>query len=112
MGMMLAALRDNVDYLENIAFASQITQSMRASLRKLKAVIADHPDPMYDSQQNPDIRNFDIKWTSVFVITGSADQTEPDASAWKDFQMVSTRDKVFVNMRGASHNEPELSHLE
>jgi len=110
--LMLAAIKDNPDYLEKLSFASQITSTMRASLSKLKAVIADHPDPMYSRFFSPDIPNFKVKSTPVFVITGSKDQLEPNASGWKDFQMVSSQNKVFLNMHGSSHLEPNFFHRE
>lgn len=129
---MLGALRDNPAYLAQTSFASQVTSSMRASLNKLKAIVADHPDPMYDPKMDPDMPNFKINETAVLVITGTLDWTpsklsggrdfqmlsthdkvmEPKVSAWRNFQMLSTRDKVFVNMLGASHIEPNRAHIE
>mmetsp|Transcript_19125 Transcript_19125/g.49433 ORF Transcript_19125/g.49433 Transcript_19125/m.49433 type:complete len:393 (-) Transcript_19125:210-1388(-) len=110
--LMLAALRDNPAFLDNTTFASEVTPDMRTALVKLKGVIADHPDPMYDEKQNPDIPNFRITETPVFVITGSGDWIEPNGSAWRDFQMISSRDKVFINVHGAGHMEPNLYHSE
>jgi len=111
--LMLAALRDNPAFLDNTTFASEVTPDMRTALVKLKAAIADHPDPMYDEKQNPDIPNFRITETPVFVITGSADYwIEPQGSAWRDFQMISSPDKVFINVHGAGHLEPNLYHSE
>ena len=40
-------------------------------LPKIGAIVGDHPDPMMDEKQNPDIPNYKIDKTPVFIITGS-----------------------------------------
>lgn len=111
--LMMAALRDNPGYLSGTPFASAITADMRKSLKRLKAVAADHPDPMYLESFNPDVDRYDITETPVFVITGSADTwIEPPNSGWIDFFNISTPNKVFINVEGAGHIEPNIYHHE
>jgi hypothetical protein len=110
--LMLAAVRDNMHYLAKTSFAANVTADMRDALAKLKAVVADHPDPLLDPKQNPDVPGFRVTATAVFVITGSADRIEPNGSAWDDFRMLSTPDRVFVNIRGDGHTEPNGAHHE
>jgi hypothetical protein len=76
-----------------------------------QAVVANHPDMMYDSYYNPDMVNYRINRTPVLILTGSNDTSiEKPGSAWRDFRMMSTPDKVFVNVAGAVHSEPVLGH--
>ena len=65
---------------------------------------------MYDSSLNPDVANFTITKTPVMIITGSNDHIEETGSAWKDFQMISSPDRVYVDVKGADHSEPVESH--
>jgi hypothetical protein len=46
------------------------------------------------------------------VITGSRDRIEPRGSGWADFAQLSTPDKTFVDIAGASHLQPITSHPE
>ena len=49
--------------------------------------------------------------TPIMIITGSSDTTiEEKGSAWRDFQMLRTPDKVFVDVKGADHSEPVEGH--
>eukprot|EP00405_Crypthecodinium_cohnii_P042331 CAMPEP_0206562128 /NCGR_PEP_ID=MMETSP0325_2-20121206/22042_1 /ASSEMBLY_ACC=CAM_ASM_000347 /TAXON_ID=2866 /ORGANISM="Crypthecodinium cohnii, Strain Seligo" /LENGTH=393 /DNA_ID=CAMNT_0054064235 /DNA_START=68 /DNA_END=1246 /DNA_ORIENTATION=- len=111
--LMLASIRDNPAYLANTSIAPLIKPSYRRSLQKLRAVIGDFPDPMYNVQQNPDIANFRITETPVFIITGSNDYwIEPSSSGWADFMMTDSKNKVFICMHGAGHLEPTMYHSE
>jgi len=74
-------------------------------------------DPMYvgDSPYgifNPDVSNYDITKAAVFLITGSKDKTEPENSSWKNFQQLSTPDKIHVNFKGDDHMEISEGHHE
>lgn len=109
--LMLAALRDDPAYLQNTSLAARITPTMRQNTAKIGAVVANHPDMMYDSYYNPDMVNYRINRTPVLILTGSNDTSiEKPGSAWRDFRMMSTPDKVFVNVAGAVHSEPVLGH--
>merc|ERR1719272_1677634 len=83
---------------------------MRKILKNTVAFIGDHTDPMNDPKQNPDIPNYDISKSPVFLITGAFDQLEPADSSWKDFVQISTPDKIHVNFKGDSHITPNLGH--
>merc|ERR1712060_290331 len=62
----------------------------------------------YDPDLNPDIDNYNITETPVMIITGSDDtDVEPELSAWYDFQMMQTPNKVFVNVHGADHYDKD-----
>eukprot|EP00746_Dinoflagellata_sp_MGD_P078003 gnl/MRDRNA2_/MRDRNA2_312294_c0_seq1.p1 gnl/MRDRNA2_/MRDRNA2_312294_c0~~gnl/MRDRNA2_/MRDRNA2_312294_c0_seq1.p1 ORF type:complete len:361 (+),score=50.23 gnl/MRDRNA2_/MRDRNA2_312294_c0_seq1:17-1099(+) len=118
--LMLAALKDTPAYLAKTKYAGLITESMRKSLRRVAVVISDHPDPMYDLKQNPDVANFAVSETPVFIITGSKDTPfmtqqgvgEPLVSAWNDFLMIAPPAKIFVDIAGASHLQPIQTHPE
>lgn len=110
--LMLASLRDTPAYLAGTKYASEVTKEMRASLSRVAVVISDHPDPMYESRQNPDVPNFAVSKTPVVIMTGSKDTTEPKLSGWKDFLMIAPPAKVFVNIAGASHLQPIENHAE
>eukprot|EP00966_Prymnesium_polylepis_P098855 2289378-Prymnesium_polylepis.1 len=108
---MLAALRDSPVYLQNTSLAARITPAMRASIAKIGAVVSNHPDMMFDPYYNPDVANYKIDRMPVLILTGSKDTSiEKPGSAWHDFRMMSTPDKVFVDVAGAVHSEPVLGH--
>jgi hypothetical protein len=111
--LMLAALKDNpTKYLMGQPdIVSQITPEQRVGIQKFKAFIGDHPDPMYGSQ-NPDVTNFKVTSTPILIITGSKDIIEPELSAWKDFTMITSPFKVYIDMYGARHVSPIFSHTE
>lgn len=118
VALMLAALRDTwyagellPRYLFNTtSLSDQITPRMQSILMQIQAVIAYHPDPMYDDYLNPDMENFNITHTPVMIITGSDDtDIEPEGSAWYDFLMLRIRNKVFVNVHGASHYDKDFA---
>jgi hypothetical protein len=111
--LMLAALKDNpTEYLMGQPdIVSQITPEQRVGIQKFKAFIADHPDPMYN-KQNPDVTNFKVTSTPILIITGSKDIIEPELSAWKDFSMITSPFKVYIDMKGARHVSPIFSHTE
>merc|ERR1719440_2005813 len=109
--MMLAALKDSPDYLKGTKFASLVTTPMRRVLSNIAAFVGDHTDPMNDPKQNPDIPNYQISESPVFLITGSKDTLiEPTNSSWQNFRQISTTDKVFVNFQGDTHVTPNLGH--
>lgn len=81
---------------------------MISVLPKIKAVVGDHPDPMIDPKQNPDLINYKIDKTPVFIITGTIDFIEPKLSGWEDFIKITSPNKVFVDVSGKGHLEPLL----
>ena len=42
---------------------------MKKFFPKIKAVIGDHPDAMYMESYNPDVVNYKITNTPIFIIT-------------------------------------------
>ena len=113
--LMLAAAADNPSYLANISYIN-LTQEDRKTISKITSIVADHPDPMYDPKQNPDILNYHITKMPTMLVTGSLDFRpigEPVNAAWKDWLLMSKLpNKVFVNIKGATHLNPIFSHLE
>jgi hypothetical protein len=114
VALMLAALKDTMTangtsaYLHNVSAVGDVS-TFSQTLRKIKAVIAYHPDAMYKESLNPDIGNFNVTQTPVMIMTGSEDTFwEPKGSAWKDFQMLQVSNKVFVNLFGAPHYDLDL----
>ena len=85
---------------------------MNNLLPKIKAIVADHPDPMNDPKQDPDMANFQINKTPAFVITGSYDNIEPKGSGYLDFLYITSPTRIFVDVKSASHLEPLVSHDE
>lgn len=112
VALMLAAIKDTPRYLKGTRFANLVTDSMRSILNRTVAFTGDHTDPMSDTRQNPDVSNYDISKSAVFLITGTKDQVEPKDSSWKDFVQLSTSDKIHVNFNGDSHLTPHLGHHE
>lgn len=110
VAMMLAALKDSPDYLKGTKLAPLVTDPMRKILNNIAAFVGDHTDPMNDPKQNPDIPNYQISKSPVFLITGSRDSIEPTNSSWQNFRQISTTDKVFVNFQGDTHVTPNLGH--
>lgn len=115
--MMLASIRDSPKYLSQTKYAELISDSMRQVLAKTVAFIGDHTDPMYDyggeaGEFNPDIVNYDISKSAILLITGSKDTTEPENSSWKNFQQISTLDKIHINIKGDDHMEVSEGHHE
>lgn len=92
------------------SFADLITPRMKKILtEKTVAFVADHPDPMEEESLNPDVKHYDITHSPVFLITGSEDTTfEPVGSCWRDFEQISTPSKVFLDVFGDGHLEPNL----
>ena len=88
--LMLAACRDNPLYLKHVQFIN-VTQSDRNVLTRIHAVVGDHPDPMIDPAQNPDIHAYNITKTPTMLVTGTLDVRpigEPSLSGWQDFVMM------------------------
>jgi len=115
VALMLAALRDTESYLSTTKFGSLVTPAVRATIRKIGAVIADHPDPMLDQKQNPDVQNWNVTDTPVMVITGSRDLIEPAHAAWQDFVRMCTPDKLYLNIVNGTHmaaRSPIVGHPE
>jgi hypothetical protein len=115
VAMMLAAVRDSPMYLNQTKYAGSISDSMRKSLAKMVAFVGDHTDPMYMvglQTLNPDILHYGISKSAVFLITGSKDETEPEDSSWINFEMMSTQDKVHLNIKGDDHMEVSKGHHE
>jgi len=114
--LMIAALKDNpTKYLVDVDTndsTSTMTKEQHTSIQKFVAVVADYPDPMYDSALNPDIQNYKIDQTPTMIITGSNDWIEPILSSWNDFTMIRSMHKVYVNMLGTNHISPLWSHSE
>merc|ERR1712238_187129 len=114
---MGAALKDNpTQYLVAVDdtndLTSTITKEQHRSIQKFVAVVADYPDPMYDSALNPDIQHYKINQTPTMIITGSNDWIQPILSSWNDFTMIRSMNKVYVNMLGTNHLSPLWSHIE
>jgi len=115
--LMLAAARDSVEYLQSpdIDFID-LTARDRRILNKIVAVVGDHPDPMYESFYNPDVSHYNITQTPTMIITGTRDMFpvgERVYSAWGNFVfMPRLTNRVFLNIEGATHNGPILSHTE
>lgn len=86
--LMLAAIVDNPQYLQSTKYASLLTPEVRRSVSKIKAVVADHADPMYDLKQDPDFGHFNITKMPVMIVTGTNDRIEPLLSGWKDFNLL------------------------
>ena len=86
---MVGALVDTAGnaepYLKGTDVGNGLTPRMLETLPKIKAIIADHPDAMYDEERNPDIPHYQINKTPVYIITGSFDYLEPENSGWLDF---------------------------
>lgn len=80
---------------------------MIAVLPKIKAVVGDHPDDMSNPKFNPDIANYKIDTTPVFIITGSKDTIEPKLSGWNDFQQIRSPVRIFADVYNVTHFEPE-----
>jgi hypothetical protein len=110
--LMLAAIVDSPGYLSDTKYAVDLTKDVRTSLSKIRAVVADHADPMYDPKQNPDIPEWNVTKMPVMIITGTNDRLEPLMSGWKDFSMLQTPNKVFVNIANATHLQPIENHHE
>jgi hypothetical protein len=74
-------------YLKGTKEAEGLTNDMINILPKIKAIVADHPDPMMDPKQNPDVKNYKIDKTPVFIITGNQDTwIERPNGSWDDFE--------------------------
>ena len=110
--LQLAALKDTrASYMSQLPGASLLTPTLQRELWQIGAVISNHPDSMYNPKYNPDLAHYAVFETPVFIITGSADTTiEERGSAWRDFSMLQTPDKVFVDVKGADHSEPIEGH--
>jgi len=115
--LMLAAVVDNADYLASTQFVN-ISVGERAVLAKIACVVGDHPDPMSDPAQNPDILHYNRSAEGVptMLVTGTGDLIEPAHAAWQDFTMMETlRSKVYLNGLGWTHmgeQSPMSSHPE
>lgn len=111
--LMLAGLIDSpTKYLATTKYASMITNEQRKSIQKFQAIIGDHPDPVYLPGFNPDVDNYVVDKTPVMIVTGSEDHIEPELSAWKDFETITSLSKVYVDMLGTGHLGPLLGHKE
>ena len=104
--LMLAAIVDSPAYLATTKYAPALTPGVRASLSKIRAVVADHADPMYDQTQKPDLDNWNVTKMPVMIVTGTEDYLEPELSGWRDFKLLRTKDKVYVNIANATHLQP------
>ncbi|GMH94105.1 hypothetical protein TL16_g12808 [Triparma laevis f. inornata] len=109
--LIAGSVRDNPDtYVQDDKFQDLMTPSLYAAASKIGAIISNHPDKSYDPGQTPDIENFDISQTPTLILTGSKDHIEDENSAWKDFGMMSVKDKIYLNVLDATHNEPINGH--
>eukprot|EP01063_Lacrimia_lanifica_P041801 TRINITY_DN9823_c0_g1_i1.p1 TRINITY_DN9823_c0_g1~~TRINITY_DN9823_c0_g1_i1.p1 ORF type:complete len:324 (+),score=69.89 TRINITY_DN9823_c0_g1_i1:142-1113(+) len=108
--LMLAAAADTPAYLTGTAVAPYMTPALRAHLPRLAAVAADHPDPMYNARQNPDVPHYNVTRTPALIITGTRDGIEPRGSGWRDFTMLATPARAFVNIAHDTHLEPNAPH--
>lgn len=109
--LMVAALKDTVHtdraYLAGTAAGKELTTDLISTLDWITSVVADHPDKMYDPKLNPDVEGFKITATPVLIITGSKDTwIEPKNSAWKDFEMITAVYRIFIDVKGRGHLEP------
>jgi len=117
--LMLAAIRDTPAYLaSDPKLSALLTPAVRAIIDRIQCVVADHPDPMLgprSARQNPDIPHWNVTSTPVMVVTGSFDYIEPRLSAWLDFASMSTPNKLYLNIRRATHmyaRSPIIGHPE
>jgi hypothetical protein len=115
--LMLAAARDTPAFLAGPSSPAHLTPDDRSLLQRIACVVGDHPDPMYDPAQDPDIGHFNVTKTPTMLVTGTLDVRpigEPRGAAWRDFTMLGPglRDRVFVNIEGASHLQPITTHPE
>ena len=129
--MILAALRDTPSYLSAApALASRIRPAHRATIARIGAVIAFHPDSMFEVAPsplqtemdgkmygvradgslrypypfNPDIGHYQVGSMPMLFVTGTDDMIQPLGSAWSSaFAPLSTPDRVFLNVAGAKH---------
>jgi hypothetical protein len=87
-----------------------LNPDMISILPKIKAIVADHPDPMMDPKQNPDIANYKIDKTPVFIITGNEDTwIERPLGSWDDFRQITSPIRIFIDVDGRGHLEPLIS---
>lgn len=87
--------------------ASGLTMDMVNILPKIKAIVADHPDPMMDPKQNPDMKNYKIDKTPVFIITGNKDTwIERPNGSWDDWRQITSPIRFFMDVDGRGHLEP------
>ena len=119
VALMIGALIDSYEsptvpplYLRYSNHGQGLTPELYNILPKIKAVVGDHPDPMSDPKQNPDIENYKIDKTPVFIITGTEDTLEPKGSGWLDFLEITSPTRIFVDVNKRGHLEPNNSHDE
>ena len=111
--LIAAAMRDGPDtFMHQFDEVRDLNAANREIRDSIGAVIANHPDMMYDPAYNPDIENYNISKTPTLIITGSKDVfIEEPGSAWHDFTMMPhLKDKIFVNIEHAQHSEIILRH--
>jgi len=110
--LIAAALKDSPDVYakDDDDLQALLTPSLYQAATRIGAVVSNHPDKSYNAQQTPDVPNFDISKTPTMIITGSLDYVEEENSAWKDFGMMSVDNKVFFNVRNATHGECTQRH--
>ena len=108
--LQVAALRDSPSYMSSTKFSKLLTPTVRAEIARVGAIVSNHPDEMYESYYNPDVQNFTISKTPVMIVTGSNDHIEDTGSAWRDFTMIHSPDRIYVDIKGADHSEPVESH--
>ena len=109
--LVAGSFKDNPDtYLRSSEFQDLLTPDMYAAASRIGSIVSNHPDKMYDPKQSPDIANYDISKTPTMILTGSKDRIEETNSAWRDFGMMSVQNKIYLNVLGATHNEPIKGH--
>jgi len=97
-------------YLSGTEAGLGITEELSDLLPKIKAIVADHPDPMMDPKQNPDIAHYKIDKTPVFIITGNKDTwIERPNGSWDDWRQITSPIRVFIDVDGRGHLEPLIS---
>ena len=85
--LQVAALRDSPSYMSSTKFSKLLTPTVRAEIARVGAIVSNHPDEMYESYYNPDVRILRYL-TPVMIVTGSNDHIEDTGSAWRDFTMI------------------------
>jgi len=109
--LVAGSFKDNPEtYLQSSEFQDLLTPNLYAAASMIGSIVSNHPDKMYDPKLSPDTANYDISKTPTMILTGSKDRIEETNSAWLDFGMMSVQNKIYLNVLGATHNEPINGH--
>ena len=105
VALMLAAIRDDPTYMDNTKYAALLTPHLRETVSKIGVAIGDHPDPMMRNADKggPPHWGRSVSHMPVMIVTGSRDYIEPSGSGWRDFSLMTTRDKLFLNIINGTH---------